>query len=140
MGIGDILELTTRKKMFYEWWGLWWWVIVVLILVIKAVVWFFVWRRVVARRRMRMERQQQMQAGTAYGQPYNQQAFSGIQVGVTGGDQYWGQQQQQVGAPFQQPSGGWAQPPAYGVQTGHQGGAAPPPYSQTQNYVPISKY
>merc|ERR1719290_653850 len=56
----------------------------------------------------------------AYGQPYNQQAFTGVQVGVTGGNQYWGQ------------------PPAYGVQTGHQGGAAPPPYSQTQNYDPIS--
>merc|ERR1712004_266092 len=35
----------------------------------------------------------------AYGQPYNQQAFTGVQVGVTGGDQYWGHQQQ--GAPSQ---------------------------------------
>merc|ERR1712013_134787 len=36
----------------------------------------------------------------AYGQPYNQQPFTGVQVGVTGGNQYWGQQQQ--GVPSQQ--------------------------------------
>merc|ERR1719305_1510145 len=50
----------------------------------------------------------------AYGQPYNQQAFTGVQVGAVGGVQ---QQQQQYqyqggvfeGSPSQQP-GGWAQP------------------------------
>merc|ERR1719204_758662 len=36
----------------------------------------------------------------AYGQPYNQQPFTGVQIGVTGGNQYWGQQQQ--GVPSQQ--------------------------------------
>merc|ERR1719447_2021721 len=74
----------------------------------------------------------------AYGQPYNQQAYTGVQVGVVGGVQ----QQQQGGfgvAPPAQQIGGWAQPPPYGVQAG-QASTAPPSYAQAQNYDPISKY
>merc|ERR1711902_297450 len=50
----------------------------------------------------------------AYGQPYNQQAFTGVQVG--------GAPQQYQGGfgttPSQHQAGGWASPPLYGVQTG----------------------
>ena len=74
------------------------------------------------------ERLFQMQAGVVYGHPYNQQAFTGVQVrlclekdwlspGVQVGGGVQGQQQGGFGgAPSQQQPGGWAQPPPYGLQ------------------------